>query len=292
MSKKAKQNNLSMEIEKNLIYLYCVTNKAPELKGVEDLVEGVYSIYQDGLYAVVSRVFEDEFGEKNLKKNLGDIEWLTARVRIHEGVIEGVMRNTCVVPFKFATLFNSENSLKAMLKEHARDIKTNLQDLEGKEEWGVKIYGHIERLKEVLFKQDEGLLALDKELCSASAGKAFFLKKKKEGLLNTIVNEGVNRYGQDSFERLSKQSIRSRINKLLPKEVTEREEDMILNSAFLVEKERVHTFMGIVEFLKTQYKESGLSFDCTGPWPPYNFCVSVQATAKQGKKDCKMDTVK
>lgn len=290
MNKRAKQNNLSVEVEKSLLYLYCITNREPELKGVEKLlyphtknpVINVYSVSQDGLYAVVSKVSEDEFGEKNLKKNLGDIEWIKTRVMIHEGVIEGIMRNTCVVPFKFATLFNTEDSLKAMLEEYALDIKTNLKDLEGKEEWGVKVYCHMERLKEVLFKQDEGLLAIDKELCSASAGKAFFLKKKKEGLFNAIVNEGVNRYGQDSFERLSKQSIQSRINKLLPKEVTEREEDMILNSAFLVEKERVHTFMGIVELLKTQYEESGLFFDCTGPWPPYNFCQPSKEKVQSG----------
>lgn len=265
---KVKQNNLSM-----LIYLYCVTNKVPILKKIEkDFDIEVYSVSHDGLYAVISRVTEDEFNQENLKKNLGDMEWLKAKIRIHEGVVEGVMRDACVIPFKFATLFNTEDNLKVMLEEYAWDIKTNLKNLKGKEEWGVKIYCDIKRLRDVILKQDERLLAIDKELYSVSAGKAFFLKKKKEELFNTIMNEEVNRYGQDSFERLSKQSIQSRINKLLPKEVTEREDEMILNAAFLVEKEKVHTFMGLVEFLKTQYEVSGLSFDCTGPWPPYNFC--------------------
>jgi len=251
----------------------------PSLERIEkDFGAKVYSVSWNNLYAVVGSVPEDEFSKENLKKNLGDMEWLETRVRIHEGVIEGVMKNACVIPFKLATLFNTEDNLKAMLEEYSLDIKTNLRDLEGKEEWGVKIYLSMEMLKDALLKQDEGLSAIDTEICSASAGKAFFLKKKKEGLLSTIINERINGYGQDSFERLSKQSIRSCINKILPKEVTERQEDMILNAAFLIEKEGVSSFVAVVDSLKMQYHESGLFFDCTGPWPPYNF-VSFQSSA-------------
>ena len=64
----------------------------------------------------------------------------------------------------------------------------------------------------------------------------------------------------------------ARINKLLSKEVTEREEEMILNSAFLINKNKVAGFLNTVEGLKTRYADKGLFFDCTGPWPPYNFC--------------------
>jgi len=67
-------------------------------------------------------------------------------------------------------------------------------------------------------------------------------------------------------------SCEARINKLLPKQVTEREDDMILNSAFLVGKDEVGDFINIVDTLKVHYENKGVSIDCTGPWPPYNFC--------------------
>jgi len=267
--------------KEGLIYLYCITDNVPELKEIENLVNNLYFIFRLGLYAVVSKVSADEFNEANLKKNLADLEWVKAKVNIHEKVIEEVMKGTCVIPFKFATLFNTENTLKAMLKKQNGILKENLDNLRDKEEWGVKIYCDIEKLKKNLIQEDKELLNLDKEIKSSSVGKAFVLKKKKEELLNTIVNKKLNDYGQESFERLKQHSIRSRINKLLPKEVTERNDEMILNSAFLINKDKVGDFLNIVEDLRAKYTDRGLFFDCTGPWPPYNFCEATTYGAKR-----------
>ena len=258
--------------EKDLVYLYCVTNKIPKLKNMKILIDNLYSVCHQGIYAVVSKVKESEFSKENLKKNLSDMEWVKIKVDIHEKLIEEVMKDACVVPFKFATLFNTENNLKAILKEHVEELKRNLENLEGKEEWGVKIYSDIEKLKRSLIQEDKEFLKIEEEISSSSPGKAFFLKKKKEELLNIGVNKKINEYGQDSFNRLREQSLQTRINKLLPKEVTERKDEMILNSAFLVDKKKVSVFISVLNALKAQYKDSGLFFDCTGPWPPYNFC--------------------
>lgn len=258
--------------KKDLIYLYCVTNNVPKLKEVENLVEVLYFIYHHGIYAVAGKVSEDEFSEENLKRNLANLEWIKTKASIHEKIIEGIMKNSCVIPFKFATLFNTEDNLKTMLEEHIRKFKDSLEYLEGKEEWGVKIYCDVERLKDSLIRNDEEILKIDKEIESSSPGKAFLLKKKREELLITLINKKLNEYGQTSFDELRELSLKARINKLLPKEVTERKDDMILNSAFLVEKNKVSDFMHILYALRAQYEDRGLFFDCTGPWPPYNFC--------------------
>lgn len=258
--------------KKALIYLYCITNRTPKLKEVENLVSRLYFIYYYGIYAVVGKVSEDEFNEENLKRRLTDLEWVKTKTGIHEKVIEGIMKNACVLPFKFAVLFNTEDNLKAMLEEHIREFKDGLKYLEGKEEWGVKIYCETERLESFLIKNDDEALKIDREINSSSPGKAFLLKKKKDELLIILINKKINEYGQTSFDKLREQSIRTRINKLLPKEVTERKDDMILNSAFLIEKNKVNDFMGILDMLRVQYEDGRVFFDCTGPWPAYNFC--------------------
>jgi len=271
-----------MEVTKNdLIYLYCITNREPRLKELESLVDRLYFICHEGLYAVVSKVRDSEFSEENLRRNLSNMEWVKIKVSIHEKIIEGVMENACVVPFKFATLFNTEDSLKAMLDKCKEELKENLKELKGKEEWGVKIYCNIEELKENLIQEDEELLKIDKEISSSLPGKAFFLMKKREELLNITATKKLNVCGQDSSERLSRQSLQSRINKLLPKEVTERKDDMILNSAFLVDKSKVAEFIHVANGLQTKYNDKGIDFDCTGPWPPYNFC---SINRKEGKE--------
>ena len=47
---------------------------------------------------------------------------------------------------------------------------------------------------------------------------------------------------------------------------------MILNAVFLLAKPKLEDFIESIDCLKEKYKDTGLKFDCTGPWPPYNFC--------------------
>ncbi len=259
--------------ERDLIYLYCVTEKVPELRRVEKLIDNkLHFIYYQGIYAVISIVSDNEFSEENLRKNLSDMEWIGIKAGIHEKVIEEIMNGACVIPFKFATLFYSEDSLKMSLEKRAEEFKENLKRLGGKEEWGAKVYCDVKRLRNYIVREDEEILKTDREINSSSPGKAFFLRKKKEELLNTLVNKKLNEYGQAGFDRLREKSLEACINKLLPKEVTENKDEMILNSSFLIDKNKVVDFLNIVDGLRTEYTGRGLFFDCTGPWPPYNFC--------------------
>ena len=188
----------------DLIYLYCITNRMPQPKWDG---YGVYSLNHQGLYAVVSKVPEDEFGEENLKKNLSNSEWLKNMACRHEKVIEEVMEDGCVVPFKLATLFKTEDSLRTMLKEHAGKIKENLEDFEEKEEWGIKIYCDMERLKKILLKEDKEILRIDKEISLSALGLArHFFKKKRDKLLNELINKINKEAVQEFLSGLKQQS--------------------------------------------------------------------------------------
>jgi len=252
---------------KELIYLYCVTDSPRSWPGDEK-----YTISCRDFYAVVGKARKTDFGEENLKKNLADFEWLKEKVNIHEQVIENVMKESSVVPFKFATIFNNEDNLIAFLKENEEELGNNLNYFRGKEEWGIKIYCDMAILMKYLGVNNEEILSLKNAINTSPPGKAFFLKKQKEEILIREANKKINEYGQHSFNKLKKYSIQSVINKLLPGEVTEINEDMILNCAFLLDKCLVTPFITAVEELKEQTAGTGFIFDCTGPWPPYNFC--------------------
>ena len=258
--------------EEQLVYLYCVADKEPKLKGIEGLANNLYFICHNGLYATVSKVEEEEFGQEGLKRNMADFEWVKAKASIHEKMIEQVMTNTDVIPFRFGVLFNTDDSLKAMLQEYDEEFKAILRKLENKEEWGVKIYCDTKKLKAFSINDEPEILEIENQINSSSVGKAFFLKKKKDELLAQTINRKINEYGQESFDLLKDLSFEARINKLLPKEVTEREDEMILNSVFLINKDEVDDFTSMVDTLKMHYENEGFFIDCTGPWPPYNFC--------------------
>ena len=161
--------------EQQLIYLYCVMQEQPPMKSTDGLANSIHFVCHEGLYATVCNVEENEFGEQNFKNNLANLEWVKTHAQMHEKVIEQVMADTCVIPFKFGTLFNTEDSLKAMLQEYGQEFKALLQKLDNKEEWGVKIYCDKERFKGNLINDEPEVLKIENEIKSSSVGKAFFL---------------------------------------------------------------------------------------------------------------------
>lgn len=255
----------------DLIYVYCVAQKEPNLPPHQYVRVGVYSIYHKGFYAVASKVSKNEFSEENLKKNLSDMKWTESKVRDHIKVINQIMETSTVIPFKFGTIFKTEDSLKKMLEDYSQQIKDNIVKLDGNQEWSVKIYCDFKVLNEKISQISEKIKQLDQEILSSSHGKAFLLKKKRDELVTDEVDKKIIECGQYCFEKLKDCTVSTVINKLLPREVTEKENEMILNSAYLVSKEKVENFLDIVEDIKNKYNQSGFEFDCTGPWPPYNF---------------------
>ncbi len=267
---------------KELLYLYCVTKDKPSTCNFEDLGIKTHSIYFQGTYALVSGVSPDDFSEDNLKKNLADMGWVEKNIRLHEKVIEEIMKDQAVLPFKFGTVFENEANVEKLLKTNGPEFKAVLASLDGREEWGLKIYCGSEYFKDALCKRNERITEIDKEILAAGKGKAFFLKKKKDEIIKDIINEKISEYTKDCFERLKITAVDTRINNILPKEVTEKQEDMVLNAAFLINNKRIKEFENVLAYLKTKYTNKGLIFDCTGPWPPYNFCGSLKEKAGNG----------
>jgi hypothetical protein len=257
---------------KELIYLYCVTKAKPVHINFEELETKVYPVYFQGSYAVVSNVSPDEFREDKLKKNLGDMEWVEKKVLRHEKIIERIMREVTVIPFKFGTIFHTEENVKKLLKDRCVEFKRTIANLEGKEEWGVKIYCNLEKFRIFIEGKEEKNKEKAQEIASTGKGRAYFLKKKQEWRVNNILNDEISDYTHDTFDRLKKASIDAKINKLLPREVTQKKEKMVLNAAFLVNKKRIKEFNQVMEYIKAKYSDKGFIFDYTGPWPPYNFC--------------------
>lgn len=258
--------------EKQLVYLYCVANDEPASTGTGDAADDLHLLRHRGFYAVFTKVPESEFGDEGLKRNMVDLEWLKTRAKWHERVIEQVMTDASVIPFKFGTLFNNADSLKAMLDEYDAEFREILSRLGDKEEWGVKIYCDMGKVETAAADDEPEILEIEDQIKSSTPGKAFFLEKKRAELLAQSANAKINEFTKQSFQTLKELSVEARINKVLPREVTERQDDMVLNSAFLVGKDDVSSFVHTADALKLHCENNGFSMDCTGPWPPYNFC--------------------
>ena len=272
--------------DKNLLYLYCVTDKEPVLDKASELVGNLYCLNVNDMYAVVNEVSKDDFDKDNLEKNIADMEWLEKHVRIHESVIDAVMTEMelSLIPFKFATVFYTKDSLKLFMIDYSDGLKKNLYYLSNKEEWGVKIFFNKEQMEKSILDSDQDVKELDEKISSTSPGKAFFLKKKKTELVKNLIQSKTNEYVKDCYKNLKNLSAQTKINKIQPKELSGKETEMILNVVFLVSMDNIPNFMDYVLDFRNQYSNKGFDMDCTGPWPAYNFC-KIQDTTKDTTKD-------
>jgi hypothetical protein len=54
-------------------------------------------------------------------------------------------------------------------------------------------------------------------------------------------------------------------------ECSGRQDEMIVNAAFLVADENLPAFMAALADIEQEYSDDGFTFEVTGPWPPYSF---------------------
>jgi len=257
-------------MKNELIYVYCLSNGYPSI-----LPEGLKSIEYGGFYVIMKNVSDCEFSEDNLKRNLSDIQWLEFNAREHIGVINKIMEYTTVIPFKFGTIFQSEDNLKNFIASYSDSLIENFKYIDAKEEWAVKIYCDRKILSDQIDELSEEAAALEKQIMESSPGKAFLLKRKKTDLVELELDRICKHFGQKYYDELKNLSISTSLNNLLPKEFTGRLDTMILNATFLVSKNQVSNFRTIVCNLGNRNKNFGFSLEITGPWPPFSF-ISIK----------------
>ena len=258
----------------DLIYVYCITDSACEPDSITD-TEGLKFLLIDGFYVSVKYVPESEFSEENFKRNLSDIQWLETNARAHINVITSIMERSTVIPFKFGTIFAAEAGLRKFVSDYSCSLTENFERIRGKEEWAVKIYCNRKMLGDKIDELSEEAASLEEQIMASSPGKAFLLKRKKSEVVENELNRLCQKYGQQYFEAFNNLSDATRLNNLLPKEFTGREDTMILNSTFFVSKNRVAAFKTAVNMLRNEDGNSSFFIETTGPWPPFSF-ISIK----------------
>ncbi len=261
-------------MKNNLIYVFCMSDSPPE----PDRAHGQESLIIGDFYFTIKYVSESEYSEVNLQKNISDLRWLESRVVEHVNVISKIMENGSVIPFKFGTIYNTEVSLNKFCTDYSSSIKENFHYINGKEEWAVKIYCDRKILSEQIDEISRDAADLEEQIMASSPGKAYLLKRKKTDLVDNEMNRICKDHGQSYFDNFKNISESTSLNNLLPKEITGRPDTMILNAAFLVNRNKADLFKNQVDSIKKRSGETGFMIETTGPWPPFSF-VSIKEKA-------------
>ena len=299
------------------VYLYCIFHGGEYAFALEkgiDNANAIFSIKYGDIEALASYVPLNEYDEPSLERNLQDLKWIAPRAQAHERIIESVMRFCTVIPIKFCTIFTDEFKVSEILKQNFEKFKSLLDYLNDKQEWGIKVYVDGSKISEVDFDEFSSRLRrdfdelsrvaqssrftetfgealgessaeikeLDGKVSVASEGAAYFLKKKRDVMLKENAEKILRALTEKIFEKLRSWSVESRRNKLLGRQSTGRNDDMILNVAILLTRSDVEKVKSQIDKLAAGYSSKGFIFELSGPWPPYNFCTEriegVQST--------------
>jgi Gas vesicle synthesis protein GvpL/GvpF len=181
----------------------------------------------------------------------------------HEHVIEIVMKNHTIIPMSFGTVFRTDNDIREVLKSIYASLKDVLHQMSGKLEFGLKVNWDRDRIIEDIKQEDEEIRKFHQEIVRKHLQSTYLARMQLGRMIDKALAERSTSYVREIYEALRGVCVASRDNQPIG-------DKMIMNAAFLVERDREPEFDDVVNKIAKKYGQR-LKFKYTGPWPPYNF---------------------
>jgi len=260
------------------LYAYGLVGKAPQhldFLGM-DKRHAVYPLEERGICVLISKIdinkFQDQVSDLCSElTSTGELARSRAEeiLQLHEGVVDLLMKDTAVVPFKFGTVFKDEQAVSQMLRDNEETFKKLLTRFAGKAEWGLKVYSDRQKFTESVMQTEPAFQNMGQQEGRLSRGTAYLFGRKREEELKEHVRVQLTSISEHLFQELGKDAYSARLNETLPRKLTGKE--MILNAAYLIEGEKAAHFCQQGGKFKEEYASMGLDLEVSGPWPPYSF---------------------
>jgi gas vesicle protein GvpL/GvpF len=226
-----------------------------DARGPVQLVEG------DGVAAIASAVPLADFEEDALERNLRDPAWLEQKARAHDRVLAAAVGRVTVLPLRFGAIYRGEDHVRTMLSDRPQ-LAGDLARVEGMQELGVKAFLDTAVLRERL----RGAHMVEG---AEDSGRAYMHRKRVERELDAELRSFAATCADRSHEALAAAAADARVSPTQAPEVAGG--DMILNGAYLVPFGGEQKLRDAVAALDARYGADGVSYELTGPWPPYSF---------------------
>jgi hypothetical protein len=262
------------------LYGFVAADEAPAAlsAGVAvDVAHEVELVAEGPLAGVASRVSLQEFDEGMLPERLGDATWLEQKIRAHEQVLERVLRDASVVPCRFCTVYRSEAELRRFLTERKDALMAALDRVQGQVEVGVKAFVDLDRFAVGQARANEEIRELEERVAAAEGGRAYLERRRLEQLVATELERLKSEAGAEIHSRLLVAAEDGLPLPSQPAELSGRNDEMLFNGAYLVTADQ-SPFERALTSIASDYRDAGIDFELTGPWPPYNF-VPVELKA-------------
>ena len=181
----------------------------------------------------------------------------------HEHVIETVMKTHTIIPMSFGTVFRTDDDIREVLRSIYGSVKDVLKQMAGKVEFGLKVTWDRDHIVDELQREHEEIRRFHQEITRKHLQSTYFARMQLGRMIDKALEERSVEYVRVIYETLRAICVASRDNKPIG-------DKMIMNAAFLLEREREAEFDAAVNRIAKKFGDR-LNFKYTGPWPPYNF---------------------
>jgi hypothetical protein len=265
----------------DVIYVYGLVKKdfdASRLPtGIDDLP--VTARDAGAFRTLVSRLPAEQYGADSVAQESGDVAWVSPRAMAHDRVLTWAQEHGGVIPFPMFSLFSSEAALGDSLAQRDAELARTFKRVEGADEFGVRAHRRDSVMLQVIDQLDPGIARLRAEAAAASPGQRYLLDRKVAEQAKAALRAAGQRIARDVFAALMGIAREAVPRPLVADPDRAGEATIVLNGAFLVERARTNEFRAAVGQCMTEYDGKGISFEFTGPWPPYNFVGANAADA-------------
>jgi len=246
-------------------YLYAITRPIPPkavagMRGVGGAEVRV--IDHQEIACLVSTVDLSDFGEQALAAHLEDLNWLARTAREHDEVIRAAARITTTMPLRMATVCLDDAAAQARVETVAESAAAVLPELDDRDEWGVKMFA-VGSSADAEQPPEE-----------PATGTAYLLQRRRQLERRDTELETAAGAADAAFARLAEVAVASRHHRPQDQRLSGVPHPMVLNAAFLVDRDAEGTFRAVVAELAAGRPPQALVL--TGPWPPYSFVPGEQ----------------
>ncbi|MFD5028962.1 GvpL/GvpF family gas vesicle protein [Streptomyces sp. NPDC058220] len=220
------------------------------------------------LTAVVQRVEAAHFTEEAWQERLSDQHELERCARAHHEVVSAAATCGPTVPLALATLYRGDERARHALDQDADRFHTALRRIEGRVEWGVKVYAPTAPRQPVAPEP----APTGRSRPSAGAGRAYLDRKRDVHQRREQQHDEALRTADTVDTAMRALAAASRRLRTHAQELTDGRGLQVLNAAYLVAADRTDEVSRAVRSLR---RLTGAHIEMSGPWVPYSFAGEV-----------------
>jgi hypothetical protein len=226
-----------------------------------------------GVGALVSRVPGSTYAPETVEQRSGDVAWLSPRATAHDRVLTWAQERGGVIPLPMFSLWGTESKLDETLAARSGEFAKIFERVAGADEFGVRVYRRDDVMLGAVDEIDPEMATLRRQAEAASPGQRYLLERKFAEQSKAAIRAASLRMAKRVFDELGSLSRDAIARPLVPNATAAASADptMVLNGAFLVPRDALEPFRAKLGALVRELQPRGLTFDFTGPWPPYNF---------------------